>query len=111
MIIDDKTGKTSGPFTDDGLVKRYNYEPHVEAVLRNICDYAHVLPKYENEIRRQINAALDRHDAELKSQLLQTQDLLRRARRNVEHSASHQAGAASRELLKEIDVALADAKT
>jgi hypothetical protein len=37
-------------------------------------------------------------------------DLLLRARRNVEHSASHAAGAASRELLKEIDEALAKAK-
>ncbi len=29
-----------------------------EVALRNICDYAHILPEYEQEIRRQIKAVL-----------------------------------------------------
>lgn len=42
----------------------------------------------------------------IKQKTARLQDLLKRARRNVEHSASHEAGAVSRQLLKEIDQVL-----
>ena len=52
MIIDDKTGKTSGPFTDNELVERYSEQP----------------PATDTNAH---NTALERHDAEVRKPLVE----------------------------------------
>lgn len=76
--------------------------PDLEKIARECAN--EVMQRYDGGCRREdtvepIRVAL----AQVREPLV---GLLRRARRNVEHSASHPAGAASRELLAEIDVAL-----